>query len=161
MPKKITPKELAGQINEILSLRNWDIDPNLPNLRFCGTLEQCSEGAVCLRYRTYSWMANPNRVVHGGMVSAILDTSMGTVCCALYEGGFTPTITMTTNYARPVPLDADIIVKVRYSYTGSTSAQLSAELILAEAPDIILATATGVYHTGKTDTLKLKDLLPD
>ena len=157
MQTNITHEELARRINELLALRNDDIDPNLPNLRFCATLDSCDENGVCLRYRTYSWMANPNRVVHGGMVAAILDTSMGTVCCALYEGGFTPTITMTINYARPVPLEADILVRVHHSYTGAGSAQLSAELL--DHSGTILATACGVYHTANADKVKLKNLL--
>lgn len=159
MRTNITHEELAGRINELLSLRNSEIDPSQPNLRFCATLDRCDDSGVYLRYRTYDWMSNPNRVVHGGMIAAILDTSMGTVCCALYEGGFTPTITMTINYARPVPLGADIIVRVCHSYTGAGSAQLSSELLNADAPDIILATASGVYHTAHTDKLKLKDML--
>ena len=156
MRTNVTPEELAQRIGELLSLRNHELDPEQPNLRFCSQLDRCDSSGVYLSSRTYEWMANPNRVVHGGMVAAILDTSMGTVCCALYEGGFTPTITMTVNYARPVPLGIGITVRVRHSYTGAGSAQLSAELM--DENGTILATASGVYHTALTEKLKLKDL---
>lgn len=159
MRTDITPEELAERISGILALRSSEIDPSQPNLRFCATLDRCDDSGTYLRCHTYGWMSNPNRTVHGGMIAAILDTSMGTVCCALYEGGFTPTITMTINYARPVPLDTDIIVRVCHSYAGTGSAQLSAELLSADDAHTILATASGVYHTAQADTLKLNDIL--
>ena len=52
---------------------------------------------------------------------------------------------MTVNYARPVPLDADVLVRTRTVRVGYTSAQLSAEVVLAESPEEVLVTATGVY----------------
>ena len=159
MRKNITPEILEQRIRALLALRGQDIDPNQPNLRFCGELESCGENTACLRYHTQPWMANPNRVLHGGITAAILDTSMGTLCSVLYEGGFTPTITMNISYALPVPLDADILVRVRASYTGGTTAQLSAELCLPEAPDTVLASATGVYHTARANEIKIADLL--
>ena len=52
---------------------------------------------------------------------------------------------MTVNYARPVPLDADIRVRVRTVRIGASSAQMSAEVFLPERPEEPLVTASGVY----------------
>ena len=56
----------------------------------------------------------------------------------------TPTITMTVNYARPVPLDAELRVRTRTVRVGTASGQLWAEVALAERPDEPLVTASGV-----------------
>jgi len=159
MRKDITPEILEKRINALLTLRGRDTDPEQLSLRFRATLESCGENTACLRYRTQAWMANPNRVLHGGITAAILDTAMGTLCSVLYEGGFTPTVTMTINYALPVPLESDILVRVRASYTGGTNAQLLAELYLPDAPDTVLASASGVYHTARANEIKIADLL--
>lgn len=159
MRKTISSETLNARLNELLALRGKDIDPGQPNLRFCGKLEYSGENMACFRYHTQPWMTNPNHTLHGGMIAAMLDTFMGTLCCALCEGGFTPTVSMNVNYALPVPLDTDVLVRVRASYNGSTNAQLWAELCLPDAPDTLLATATGVYHTARADSVKIADLL--
>jgi len=149
MHKELTTQELTQKLERVISARSADIDPTSVNLRFCPSLDSCdgpSRSAV-LRFRTYAWMSNPMGVTHGGIVAAILDASMGTLCVSLY-GGMTPTITMTTNYARPVPLDSEVLVRVRPTYTGGTNAQLSAEMYLPDRPNDPLATCTGVYYTA-------------
>ena len=66
--------------------------------------------------------------------------------CTAQSGGLpTPTVTMTVNYARPVPLDREIRVRVRTLRIGFTSAQMSAEVFLPECPEEALATASGIY----------------
>ena len=152
MRKEITTEQLAANLDQILSVRCAGIDPSQPNLRFCPTVESCdgSSRSICLRYHTYSWMANPMNVTHGGMIAAILDASMGVLCIGLY-GVMTPTITMTTNYCRPVPLDTDVLVRVRASYTGGTNAQMSAEMYLPDEPNDPLATTIGVYYTAQAN----------
>ncbi|MDE6261525.1 MAG: hypothetical protein K2M42_11845, partial [Oscillospiraceae bacterium] len=69
----------------------------------------------------------------------------GVTCTAQCGGVPTPTITMTVNYARPVPLDADILVRTRTVRVGNTSGQMQAEVFLAGKPEEVLATAAGVY----------------
>lgn len=149
MRKEITTEQLSAALDHILAARCDGIDPAQLNLRFCPTVESCDgpSRSLTLRFRTYPWMANPMGVTHGGIVSAILDASMGTLCVALY-GVMTPTITMTTNYCRPVPLDCEVLVNIRASYTGGTNAQLAAEMYLPGEPNDPLATTTGVYYTA-------------
>lgn len=149
MQKEITTEQLSANLNRILSVRCSGIDPAQPNLRFCPIVEACDGPArsVTFRFHTYSWMANPMNVTHGGMISAILDSSMGTFSYGIY-GVLTPTITMTTNYCRPVPLDSDILVRVHAAYPGGTSIHLSAEMYLPGEENDPLATTTGVYYTA-------------
>lgn len=102
-------------------------------------------GSLLFSCRTDSSMSNPMGIVHGGVTASLVDTCMGVTCTAQSGGAPTPTITMTVNYARPVPLNADILVRTRTTRVGSTSGQLSAEVFLAGSPSELLVTATGVY----------------
>ena len=149
MRKELTTEQLSAALEGVLSERCGDVDPTRLNLRFCPTVEICDgpSRSVTLRFRTYGWMSNPMGVTHGGIVSAILDSSMGILCTA-FNGAITPTITLTTNFCRPVPLDADVLVLARLSFPGGTSAQLTAELRLPEEPAAPLATASGVFYTA-------------
>lgn len=151
MRKEITTEELTAAIMKVLEVRCEGVDPSQPNLRFCPELVCCDGPArtVTYRFHTYDWMANPMNITHGGMISAILDASMGVLCVGLY-GVMTPTITMTTNYCQPVPLNTDILVHARATHTGGTSCQLTAEMYLPGEEESPLATTTGVYYTAHT-----------
>lgn len=146
---EITTEEMRAIAETFLAARCEDADPTVPNLRFCPTLECCNgpTRSITYRFRTYGWMANPMGVTHGGMTAAILDASMGVLCTVLY-GAMTPTITMTINYCRPVPLDTEVLVRVHASYPGGTNCQLTAEMYLPGEPNDPLATACGVYYTA-------------
>lgn len=149
MTKEMTTEQLADSLEKFLKIRCEGVRPEELNLRFCPTLESCDGPArsAVFRFRTYSWMSNPMGVTHGGIISAILDASMGTLCTTFYDT-MTPTITMTTNYCRPVPLDCEVLVEVRASHIGGTSAQLTAEMYLPDEPQDPLATSSGVYYTA-------------
>lgn len=152
MSREITTAQLQENMARLLADRCKNIDPAAPNLRFCPTLEECDGPGrtILLRYNTYGWMANPMGVTHGGIVAAILDASMGTLCYGIYQV-LTPTITMTTNYNRPVPLDCEVYVRARATYPGGSSCQLTAEMFLPGQEGEPLATAMGVYHTAHAD----------
>ena len=106
-------------------------------------------GSLLFSCRTDGSMSNPMGIVHGGITASLVDTCMGVTCTAQSGGVPTPTVTMTVNYARPVPLDADILVRTRTVRVGNTSGQMSAEVFLAGKPEEILVTATGVYSVKR------------
>ena len=105
-------------------------------------------GCLIFSCRTDPSMSNPMGMVHGGVTAALADTCMGIVCSAQC-GAPTPTISMTVNYARPVPLEAEIQVRVHTVRMGATSGQLWAEIFLARCPQDVLATATGIYSVKR------------
>lgn len=152
MYKEITTEQLSATVEDLLTNRLDGGDPSQPNLIFYPKLEGCSgpEHTVSFRFHTYRWMKNPNQVVHGGMIAALLDNAMGMTCICLY-GDMTPTISLSINYCRPVPLDADIIIRIRAVTTGSTNCQLTAEIFLPDAPQLPLVTALGVYYTARVN----------
>ena len=102
-------------------------------------------GSLLYACRTDAAMANPMGIVHGGVTASLVDTCMGVTCSSQCGRVATPTVTMTVNYARPVPLDAVIHVRVHTVRIGTTSAQMRAEVFLPEKADEPLVTASGVY----------------
>ena len=63
------------------------------------------------------------------------------------DGLITPTISMTINYACPVPLDASIVVRTRTVRCGATAGHIEAEVYPAGQPETLLVTASGAYST--------------
>lgn len=107
--------------------------------------EDGPDGSLLFACHTDPSMYNPLGIVHGGITASLLDTCMGVTCSAQCGRAATPTVTMTVNYVRPVPLDAELRVRTRTVRIGRTTGQLSAEVFPAGRPDEVFATATGVY----------------
>ena len=152
MARPIETQELRRRVLSILK-RRIEVNPQgMPDPSADLTLIDCDgpTGSLVLRYQTRPWMANIWGVVHGGVTANLVDTCMG-ITCAVQCGVITPTISMTVNYARPVPLDAEVIVRTRTVRCGATSGQMSAEVCLAGQPDRPLVTASGAYCTKPND----------
>ena len=123
--------------------------------QFAGTIndwlaphfESCDDAA---RSYTCSFImrkeyANPSGVaLHGGLTGVLFDTAMGHLA-TFYSGSMTPTISLNISYLLPVPVDRPVFVRVHMDKPGNIVDYLSGELFTADAPDKILATASGVY----------------
>ena len=151
MAHQLTTQPLRRRTLAFLQLRAREIPAGMPDPSADLTLLVCDglSGSLTLGYATKPWMANVWGVVHGGVTAALVDTCMGITCAAQCGSTGTPTITMTVNYARPVPPDADIRVRAHTVRVGHSSGQMSAEVFLPEAPDELLVTATGVYSVKR------------
>lgn len=150
MSRKATTTELNATIQEALNSLPTPSDPNQPNLYLCPRLHDCdgSNLTVELDYDTKSWMSNPMGVVHGGILASMLDTSMGLTCHGIYRT-HTPTISMNIHYARPVPLEKTIRIRITAIMAGNTTIQLQAQLFLPDEPGRILVSASGIYYCRK------------
>lgn len=153
MHAEITTQQLRARAGQLL-LHSSPLGRSLPGLDLFPRLVDCDGDRLEmeLAYDTMPWMANPMGVVHGGVTAILLDTSMGVLCSCLCSS-HTPTISMTLNYARPVPLRAAVHIRARLAVLGRTSSQVRSELFLPEEPGRVLAFATGVYSTkGSRDS---------
>lgn len=148
MATQLTTEELRRRALAFLKRRTEATPGGMPDPSADLTLLDCDapSGSLVLGYETKPWMANIWGVVHGGVVASLVDSCMG-ITCGLMCRLITPTISMTVNYARPVPLNASIVVCTRTVRCGATSGQMSAEVYLAGQPDKLLVTASGAYCT--------------
>ncbi len=147
MHTHITTEQMRTMAEYVLP-RSAEQGNNLPGMGLAPRFVACDGEQLQLElcYDTKPWMSNPMGVVHGGVIAILLDNSMGTLCSCLCHKG-TPTISMTLNYPRPVPLNATVHVRAHMLVFGRTSSQLTAQLFLPEEPERVLAYATGVYST--------------
>ena len=161
MTHSIETQELRRRVLSILRRRVRANPQGVPDPSADLTLIDCDgpTGSLTLSYQTRPWMANIWGVVHGGVTANLVDTCMG-ITCAAQCGVITPTISMTVNYARPVPLDTEVTVRTRTIRCGATSGQMSAEVCLPGQPDRPLVTASGTYYT-KPNNLGGEGLLWD
>ena len=152
MAQRIETAELRRRTLSILERRTEACPRGMPDPAAGLTLMDCDgpAGSLTLRYQTKSWMANVWGVVHGGVTANLVDTCMG-IACAAQCGVITPTISLTINYARPVPLEAEVIVRIRTVRCGATSGQMTAEVCLPGRPNEPLVTASGAYCTKPND----------
>lgn len=163
MYKEISTPQLQAAVENLIA-KIQAPEPGTPGLVFKPAIEECDGPGhrIALRYHTYPWMANYSGVVHGGMVATLLDNSMGIACRSIYGACrhiVTPTVSLAVNYARPVPIMADIVVEVRAVTTGATSMQMTAEIYLPERPNAVLATSVGIYHTVAAASAGLSDMV--
>lgn len=148
MAHQLTTQELRRRTLAFLQRRAREIPAGMPDPSADLTLLDCDgpSGSLTLGYATKPWMANVWGVVHGGVTAALVDSCMG-ITCGIQCGLITPTISMTVNYARPVPLDASIVVRTRTVRCGATAGHIEAEVYPAGQPETLLVTASGAYST--------------
>ena len=148
MAYQLETQELRRRAQGFLNYRAEGTPNGIPDPSAELTLLDCDgpNGSLVLGYRTKPWMANIWGVVHGGVIATLVDTCMG-ITCGIQCGVITPTVSMTVNYARPVPLNAKIEVRTRTARVGATSGQIYAEIYPAGQPDKLLVTAIGTYCT--------------
>ena len=115
------------------------LDPDVVDLNM-------EEGWVVARFPMTKWAANPMYNVHGGIIASLVDTASGMLCKFLtdtLEGG--PTVSMSVNYLRSVPLDSVVCVRAVCKKHGRTLLFTTCEGYLEDAPDKTLFTGECCY----------------
>ncbi len=99
---------------------------------------------LVLRYPLEAWQVNGLGTLHGGMINTMLDLTM---CMAIYSVSrqtIPPTVSMTTNYLRPVPMEQYVLIKARVTSLGKRNATAYGEAIVP-ATGKVACTAIGTY----------------
>lgn len=103
-------------------------------------------GVYVLKARTEPWMRNTNGTLHGGLCATIADQAMGTVAYGYRPGdGIAPTITMQTEYHRPLIPGEDVICRVRMVSVTRTLLRAAAELYRESAPQKLCISASATF----------------
>lgn len=104
------------------------------------------KGTIDMAYRAQEWELNPENIMHGGIISTALDTSMGFLA-HYYTHLSAPTVvtvTMNVTFLKPV-LAGDIFhIKCQLDSLGCTLATVKAEVRL-ERDDILAGIATATF----------------
>ena len=116
------------------------------NGRLKAELDCCDEQRqeLTLRFPLQDWQVNGLGTLHGGMISTMMDLAMSMAVYCFSRQSIPPTITMTVNYLRPVPMDDGVLVRARVTSLGKRNATAYCEAIVP-ATGKTASTATGVY----------------
>ena len=103
--------------------------------------------------------ANPNGVLHGGLIATAMDNVMGILSNFYGDSHLTQTISFQVSYLRPGTVGGRLMVRARITKQGRNVQYLNAEAWMEGTPDKLVATATGVYYTkGEKTNLQKPDL---
>jgi uncharacterized protein (TIGR00369 family) len=105
---------------------------------------EAGEGEARVRLTTGPQHANLGGVVHGGVLSALLDFALGaSVVTTLKEGEWCATQSLTTDYLRPAQPGEVLRASGRVDRRGKLTAFPSGEIVGASGD--VVARATGVW----------------
>ena len=103
-------------------------------------------GVYVLRAHTEPWMRNTHGTLHGGLCVTIADQAMGTVAYGYRPGdGIAPTITLHTDYHRPLIPGENVICRVKMVSVTRTLLRASAELYRESSPDKLCISAGATF----------------
>ena len=117
------------------------------NGRLKAALESCDDEtrALTLRFPLQDWQVNGLGTLHGGMVNTMMDLVMSMAVHCFSRRSIPPTISMTANYLRPVPMDDGyVLITARLTSLGKRNATAYCEAIVP-ATGKTACTAIGTY----------------
>jgi len=90
-------------------------------------------------------------IIHGGIITAILDEAMG--YAAYYEGIKCVTATMQTRFKRPLSIDEPIIVTASLTKNARKFVETKAKVTLTDGTLIAECTATQYVSSSKPEIM--------
>ncbi len=130
-------EELAFMNGKMAHTLNGRLRPEL-----VGCVPEVQE--LTLRFPLQDWQVNGLGTLHGGIISTLMDLTMSMAVYCYSRQSIPPTITMTTNYLRPVPMDEGVFIRARVTSIGRKNATAYCETIIP-ASGKTAATALGTY----------------
>lgn len=128
-----------------LEFINVDMAATL-NGRLKAELESCDDDAreIVLRFPLEPWQVNGLGTLHGGMANTMMDLAMSMVVYCFSRQTIPPTVSMTTNYLRPIPMGAYVQIRARLTSLGRRNATAYCEAIIPGSGKVA-CTAIGTY----------------
>lgn len=116
------------------------------NGRMKAKLSSCreEEKELTLEFPLEDWEVNGLGTLHGGMTSAMMDLTMSMAVYCFSRQTIPPTISMTVNYLRPVPMAGSVLIRARVTSLGRKNATAYCEAIIP-GNGKTAATALGTY----------------
>jgi len=143
----VDDKELTAEawLEKELKFINTEMASTL-NGRLKGELESCNAEAqeIVLKFPLEQWLVNGLGTLHGGMVTTMMDLVMSMVVFCFSRKNIPPTISMTTNYLRPIPMDGYVFIKARVTSLGKRNATAYCEAVIPSSGKVA-CTSIGTY----------------
>ena len=128
-----------------LNFINKDMAHTL-NGRLKAELVSCRDEAqeIVLRFPLEDWQVNGLGTLHGGMTNTMMDLAMSMAVYCFSRETIPPTVSMTTNYLRPVPMEGYVHIMARLTSLGRRNATAYCEAIIPSSGKVA-CTAIGTY----------------
>lgn len=140
-------KELTTEawLKDELHFINTEMAATL-NGRLKAELVSCDDATqeLVLQFPLQQWQVNGLGTLHGGIVNTMMDLAMSMVVYCFSRQSIPPTISMTTNYLRPVPMEDYVLIRTRLTSLGKRNATAYCEAIVPKT-DKVACTAIGTY----------------
>lgn len=104
------------------------------------------EKEVWLKTNPKPWMANPEGLMHGGIIASYLDYAMGMLCHYTVGEKLMPTLNLNVNYLRPVKIGKPIWIRARIIKQGRAVTFAEGGIYPEGMKERLLAAATGSYY---------------
>ena len=117
------------------------------NARLAPTLEAVDDESqsLTLRYPLQDWQVNGLGTLHGGIINTMLDLTMSMVVYCYGRQGIPPTVSLTTNYLRPVAMaEGSVLITARLTSLGRRNATAYGEAVIPSSGKTA-CTAIGTY----------------
>ncbi|MBR4014623.1 MAG: PaaI family thioesterase [Anaerotignum sp.] len=101
-------------------------------------------GTAEMAYEVLSWELNPQDMIHGGITSTALDTSLGMLTHYYTKPHVLTTVTMSVTFLKPILLGDTFHIHSRLESLGRTLSTVTGEVRL-ERDNILAATCTATY----------------
>ena len=140
--KNVTTQEW---LQEELAFINGKMAATL-NGRLKAELESCDDDAqeLTLKFPLQDWQVNGLGTLHGGIISTMMDLTMSMAIYCYSRETIPPTISMTINYLRPVPMEDGVLITARVTSIGKRNATAYCEAVVP-ATGKVASTAVGTY----------------
>lgn len=120
---------------------------NMLGLDVVNVDEQAQE--IVTVFTAAPWAENVSGVVHGGVITSVIDSSMGIFCRGISYPRRGPTINLNVNFLRPVSMGRQMYTRVKLLRRGRNLLWFQAES-WSDSPDKPCASAEGTFYVSDT-----------
>jgi acyl-coenzyme A thioesterase 13 len=106
-----------------------------------GILEEVEFGQLSIRFTVRPDMTNPHGMLHGGVISGMLDDVIGTTVATLDKEQPFVSINLSVDFVQGARVSDEVIAKAKVIRNGRTAVYVQAELFNQSAKLLAVATS--------------------
>lgn len=115
-----------------------------------GILEEVEFGQLSIRFTVRPDMTNPHSMLHGGVISGMLDDVIGTTVATLDKDRPFVSINLSVDFVQGARVSDEVIAKAKVIRNGRTAVYVQAELYNQSAKLLAVATSNLVAVPQRT-----------
>ena len=100
--------------------------------------------SLTLEFPLEGWQVNGLGTLHGGMAYTMMDLAMSIAVYCFSRETIPPTVPMTVNYLRPIPMGKSVLVRTKLTSLGKRNATAYCEAVIPDSGKVA-CTAIGTY----------------